>query len=94
MRSGAGYTIPVTGAVTVNRFSSASKLSSLSCDAQLGDQRRTKRLIRMADQMVRRPGGTLPQKFNSPKDLRAAYRFFQCDDVSHRAILEPLVQPV
>ena len=40
--------------------------------AQLGDKRRTSRLVRTADLMVRRPGGTLPQKFNSPKDLRGA----------------------
>ena len=43
-------------------------------DGQLGDKRRTKRMVPMADQMVRRPGGTLPQKFNIPKDRRAAYR--------------------
>ncbi len=39
--------------------------------AQLGDKRRTKKLVAIADLMARRPGGTLPQKLNDPKDLKA-----------------------
>jgi hypothetical protein len=42
--------------------------------AQLGDSRRTKRLVSLADLMTRRPGGALPQKLNNPKDLKAFYR--------------------
>ncbi len=57
--------------------------------AQLGDKRRTARLVRTANLMCRRPGGTLPQKLNSPKDLRGAYRLFHCEEVTHRSILEP-----
>ena len=38
--------------------------------AELGDLRRTRRLVRTANLMSRRPGGTLPQKLRSPKDLR------------------------
>jgi hypothetical protein len=57
--------------------------------AQLGDRRRTARLVRTADLMVRRPGGTLPHKLNSPKDLRGAYRLFQCDEVTPESILAP-----
>jgi hypothetical protein len=55
--------------------------------AQLGDARRTKRLVKSVDLMCRRPGGTLPQKFNNPKDLRAFYRLMDCDEVTHEAIL-------
>jgi len=55
--------------------------------AQLGDRRRTKRLVKLVDQMCLRPGGTLPQKFRSPADLRAFYRLMQKDDVTHEAIL-------
>ena len=55
--------------------------------AQLGDARRTKRLVQTADLMCRRPGGTLPQKLRSPKDLRAFYRLMNGDDVTHEAIL-------
>ncbi len=55
--------------------------------AQLGDKRRTKRLVKLADQMCLRPGGTLPQKFRSPADLQAFYRLMRKDDVTHEAIL-------
>jgi len=56
--------------------------------AQLGDRRRTKRLVKLADQMCLRPGGTLPQKFRSPADLQAFYRLMRKDDVTHEAILD------
>lgn len=56
-------------------------------NAQLGDKRRTARLVYTTDLMVRRPGGTLPQKLHAPKDLRGAYRLFACDEVTHSAIL-------
>lgn len=56
--------------------------------AKLGDVRRTKRLVKIADQMVHRPGGSLTEKINSPKDLKALYRLMDCQDVTHDAILE------
>ena len=40
----------------------------------LGDRRRTARLIQATDDMCRHPGGTLPDKFPKPADLRAFYR--------------------
>jgi len=55
--------------------------------AQLGDKRRTKRLVQLVDQMCLRPGGTLPQKLRSPADLQAFYRLMRKDDVTHEAIL-------
>ena len=55
--------------------------------AQLGDERRTRRLVQLIDQMCQRPGGTLPQKFRSPADLQAFYRLMGKDDVTHEAIL-------
>ena len=58
-------------------------------NADLGDARRTRRLVATADAMRRRPGGSLPQKLNNPKDLRAFYRLMNCDEVTHEAILEP-----
>jgi len=39
-------------------------------NAQLGDKRRTKRLVKLTDQMCLRPGGTLPQKFRNPADCK------------------------
>lgn len=56
--------------------------------ADLGDVRRTRRLVRTADLMCRRPGGTLPQKLNAPKDLRGFYRLVNRDEVTHGAIIE------
>src|SRR5271156_4936050 len=44
----------------------------------LGDARRTARLIQAADDMCRHPGGTLPDKFPKPADLRAFYRLMNC----------------
>jgi Transposase DNA-binding len=43
--------------------------------AELGDQRRTQRLVKMASCLAQTPTGTLPQAFPQWKDLKAAYRF-------------------
>jgi hypothetical protein len=58
--------------------------------AQLGDRRRTKRLVDAFDRMCRHPGGSLPTKIASPKDLKALYRLMDCTDVTHEAIIAPL----
>lgn len=55
--------------------------------AQLGDKRRTKRLVDCADSIGRHPGSTLPDKFKSPAELKAFYRLCNCDQVTHVAIL-------
>lgn len=53
----------------------------------LGDPRRTKRLMAAADAMCRHPGGTLPDKFSKPADLRAFYRLMNCPTVTHEVLL-------
>lgn len=58
-------------------------------NAQLGDKRRTDRLVKLVDLMTRRPAGTLPQKFNNPKDLKAFYRLMNREEVNHEAMLAP-----
>ena len=55
--------------------------------AQLGDRRRTARLVETFNRMQRHPGGTLPDKLSSPADLRAFYRLCDADDVTHEAVL-------
>lgn len=55
--------------------------------ADLGDARRTRRLVKLADAMCRRPGGTLPDKLFEPGDLRAFYRMMNAPDVTHAAIM-------
>jgi hypothetical protein len=60
--------------------------------AKLGDRRRTKRLVQVADRIVKHPGGTLPDKLNSPADLKALYRLVGSDAVTHEAVFEPARQ--
>jgi len=44
--------------------------------AQLGHERRNKRLVNIAEHLAANPGGTLPQAFPDWAELKAAYRFF------------------
>jgi hypothetical protein len=44
--------------------------------AQLGDRRRNRRLVSIAQHLAAHPGGTLPQVFPDWAELKAAYRFF------------------
>lgn len=55
--------------------------------ASLGDSRRTRRLVKSVDQMVRHPGGTLPDKLPSPADLKAFYDLCDRPEVTHAAVL-------
>ena len=55
--------------------------------AELGDQRRTKRLVKTFDLMRKQPGGTLPNKLSKPADLRAFYRLCDCEQVTHQAVI-------
>jgi hypothetical protein len=58
-------------------------------NALLGHQRRSRRLVRLADQLYRHPGGTLPTKLHSPKDYKAMDRLMNRPEVTHAAVLEP-----
>ena len=57
--------------------------------ADLGDLRRTKRLVRVADAIVRHPGGTLPEKMRSPAELAGLYHLMKCETVTHENVLAP-----
>jgi hypothetical protein len=57
--------------------------------ADLGDRRRTTRLVHSFDRMCAHPGGTLPDKLASPPDLRGLYRLCDADEVTHEAVLAP-----
>lgn len=54
---------------------------------ELGDARRTRRLVRAADQVLAHPDKALPHKFASPKDYRAVLRLANCPEVTHAALL-------
>ena len=56
---------------------------------QLGDRRRTQRLVTVTSTLAQNPNGTLPTTFTEWKDLRAAYRLFAEPDVTHAAIAAP-----
>ena len=56
-------------------------------DVDLGDVRRTRRLIHTVDTMCRHPGGTLPDKLSQPKQLRAFYRLMDKDQVTHDLLM-------
>lgn len=57
--------------------------------AILGHRRRSTRLVRLADQLVAHPTGTLPTKIPDPYQLDAAYRLFAHPAVTHTAVTEP-----
>lgn len=58
----------------------------------LGDRRRNNRLIKVAVQAVARPDGSLPDQMECWKDLKAAYRLFDCDQISFQDIIAPHCQ--
>ena len=61
--------------------------------AQLGDPRRTKRLVRVAGQMAADPQGSLPREMGGDwAALKAAYRLLRADGVTHEAISRPVWQ--
>jgi hypothetical protein len=56
-------------------------------DAEFGDRRLTRRLVIVADQMAKHPPGTLPDKMQTPKDLKGLYRLMNCETVTHESVL-------
>lgn len=56
---------------------------------QLGDRRRTERLVKIATRLAQSPGGTLPQAMPGWEELKAAYRFFSQPKNSYEPILRP-----
>jgi hypothetical protein len=56
---------------------------------ELGDQRRTARLVKLAQQAAAHPDGSTPKQTESWGDCKAAYRLFDQEDVSFSAIITP-----
>ncbi len=56
---------------------------------ELGDKRRTKRLVQVAEQVGNHPSASLPNQFEEWSDLKAAYRLFDGDKVTFEAIARP-----
>lgn len=60
--------------------------------AELGDKRRTARMIQLVSALGERPGASLPQATENRASLKAAYRFFDNEWIENQAILEEHVR--
>jgi len=58
-------------------------------NCQLGDKRRTQRLIQVAADVANNPSASFPDQMKTWGDLKAAYNLFDCDDVTFEAIARP-----
>lgn len=58
-----------------------------SCE--LGDRRRTKRMVRLASQAAAKPDAGTPKQTERWADCKAAYRLFDQDDVTFDAVVAP-----
>ncbi len=56
-------------------------------DADLGDWRRTKRLVALAGVLAQHPTAALPEACGDEARLKAAYRFFANDDIAPQDVL-------
>jgi hypothetical protein len=54
----------------------------------LGDKRRSCRLVRSVEEMCRHPGGTMPDKINRPANLRGFYRLMDRSEVTHQVVMD------
>lgn len=57
--------------------------------AELGDARRTRRLVRVAQTLMENPDGTLPRRVRGHAELTALYRLMGAGGVTHASVLEP-----
>ena len=64
-----------------------SQLNFGACE--LGDKRRTNRLVQVAQEIASNPSATLPNQIEAWGDLRAAYNLFNRDEVTFEAIARP-----
>lgn len=58
-------------------------------DCRLGDRRRTKRLIKVAEQVANHPAASFPKQMQTWGDLKAAYGLFDAEQVTFEAIAGP-----
>lgn len=58
-----------------------------SCE--LGDKRRTDRLVKVAEEFAGNPSASLPSQIERWGDLKAAYRLFDREEVTFEAIAKP-----
>ena len=61
-------------------------------DAELGDERRTKRLVELANVLGQHPTAALPEACGDGGMLKAAYRFFDNDAIDAQDMLQSHVE--
>jgi hypothetical protein len=61
-------------------------------NCNLGDQRRTSRRIRLAEQVMSCPSGTLPDQTETWADVKAAYRLFDVEEVTFKSVTQAHLQ--
>jgi len=61
-------------------------------DADLGDERRTTRLVELASALGQHPTAALPEACGTGSMLKAAYRFFDNDGIAPQDILQSHVE--
>src|ERR1700691_910654 len=57
--------------------------------ADLGHKKRNACLVRVANALLRHPGGTLPTTLQSPADYKATMRLANRPETTHAAVLQP-----
>ncbi len=57
-------------------------------EVQSGDVRRTERLVQVAAAMTLKPGESLPKAMGGVAELKAAYRLFDREELTHPTLLE------
>src|SRR5215470_20031489 len=60
--------------------------------ADLGDLRRTQRLVQLAHVLAQRAGAALPEACGSGAMLKAAYRFFANEDIAPDDMLQSHIE--
>ncbi|MEK6216679.1 MAG: IS4 family transposase [Boseongicola sp.] len=71
------------------RLDAAAWAKQQFADCELGDKRRTQRLIQVAEQVANHPSASFPQQMQDWGNLKAAYRLFDGADVTFAAIASP-----
>jgi hypothetical protein len=56
---------------------------------QLGDKRRVRRMVKLAAEVAEKPDASTPQQTEHWADCKAAYRLFECEQVTFDAVVAP-----
>jgi hypothetical protein len=63
--------------------------SKTFASAELGDRRRSDRLVQIAAALAEEPAASLPTAMRRVSETMAAYRFLNTPEISHEQIMQP-----